>query len=623
MSLIENGLRIYRTAYGSWLAAKQRLVPSERQRLFGLTIAIGGVCGLAAVAFHLAIEAAARLTIEPAMAAAGHAWIGWTLAVPTAGGLAAGVLLYHVVPNARGSGIPQVKVAYAATGGRLRLRDSLGKFAIGVLQIGSGSSLGREGPTVQICAGVATGLGRLAGVSQRNLKRLIPVGAAAGIAAAFNAPIAAVTFTIEEIVGTLDQTLLSGVIVAAALAAVVERMVLGGHPVFDTNHSYGLDSASSLVLYAALGVAAAVVSVTFSESLLRIRGRFTAMRRLPRWAHPAAGGLVTGAMAIVSLAALHSEGITGGGYRVLGDALTGNIALGALLGLGLLKLVATVWSYGSGGAGGIFAPSLFIGGMLGGAIGFVDVAVFGHPPTTVASFALVGMGAVFAGVVRAPITSVLIIIEMTNGYSLILPLMIANMSAYGLARSLRPMPIYEALLAQDGVHLGGQPGSRDAGEPGPRDARDPGDAIDRVRLDEIPGLDRDFVTLDPALPAQALLARSATAGRQELFPVLEARGALIGMITLEDLAMLAAEPHLPGGLVNAADLMRPPIWLGERDTLRTAYDRLVSSGVRELPVLDGDRRVIALVSEVAIAHAYLQARRARAEPAGPPERAAG
>jgi CIC family chloride channel protein len=220
---VDRGLRLYRRAFESWRAARRRLVPTERQRLFGLTIAIGGVCGLAAVAFHVAIERVTQHTVERAIAAAGHAWIGWTLAVPAAGGLAAGLLLHRVVPAARGSGIPQVKIAYTAQAGRLRLRDSLGKFAIGVLQIGTGSSLGREGPTVQICAGVATGLGRIAGVSQRNLRRLIPVGAAAGIAAAFNAPIAAVTFTIEEIVGTLDQTLLSGVIVAAALAAVVER----------------------------------------------------------------------------------------------------------------------------------------------------------------------------------------------------------------------------------------------------------------------------------------------------------------------------------------------------------------------------------------------------------------
>jgi CIC family chloride channel protein len=612
MTVVERSRRIYRGAYHSWRAAKQRLVPTERQRLFWLTIAIGGVCGLAAVAFHVAIQYVSEHTIERAMAAAGNGWIGWTLVVPTAGGLGAGILLYFVVPNARGSGVPQVKVAYAANGARLRFRDSLGKFFVGVLQIGSGSSLGREGPTVQICAGVASGLGRIAGLSQRSLKRLIPVGTAAGIAAAFNAPIAAVTFTIEEIVGTLDQTLLSGVIVAAALAAVVERMVLGGHPVFDVKHAFGLDSAASLLLYAVLGVAAALVSVGFTESLLWLRRWFVALRALPRWAHPAAGGLATAVLAVVALAVFHSQGITGGGYQQLGDALGGHIALDVLIGLGLLKFVATVCAYSSGGAGGIFAPSLFIGGMLGGAIGVLDVAVFGDPPSAIGSFALVGMGAVFAGVIRAPITSVLIIIEMTDGYSLILPLMIANMSAYALARRLRPTPIYEALLAQDGIDLAAH-----RGEPGPSDA------VDVMRLAELPAIDRSFVTFSPALPAIALLADSAAAGRQEVFPVLDPNAALVGMITLEDLTILAGEPHLRDGLVYASDIMRSPISLTETDTVRAAYDLLVSSGLRELPIVGADRRVVGLVNEVSIAHAYLQARRPQRAAAPVNHRATG
>ncbi|MEO7731070.1 MAG: chloride channel protein [Kofleriaceae bacterium] len=596
--VVGRGALLYRRAYTAWLMAKQRLVPSERQRLFGLTIAIGGVCGLVAVAFHLAIELVTSITIESAMAAADHAWIWATIAVPVAGALAAGLLLSYVVPNARGSGIPQVKLAYVAQGGRLRLRDSLGKFAIGMLQIGTGSSLGREGPTVQICAGVAAGMGRIAGVSQRNLRRLIPVGAAAGIAAAFNAPIAAVTFTIEEIVGTLDQTLLSGVIVAAALAAVVERSVLGGHPVFDLPQAYGLSSASSLLLYAVLGVAAAGVSVSFTESLLRLRRWFAGLRAVSRWVQPALGAAVTGGLAVIALAMFHAQGITGGGYSVLGAALSGKVALGALLGLGAMKLISTVASYSSGGAGGIFAPALFIGGMLGGAIGFLDVAVFDHSHAEIASFALVGMGAVFAGVVRAPITSVLIIVEMTNGYSLILPLMIANMTAYGLARSLRPTPIYEVLLEQDGVQLAGH--------------RPEAEATDLIALDQLALLERDFVSFRPAVPAAALLVDSAAAGRQELFPVVDDAAALIGMITLEDLTLLAGELQLQSGLVNAADIMRPPIELRERDNLRTAYERLVSSGLRELPIVDAERRVVGLVNEVAVAHAYLHARRARA-----------
>ena len=252
-----------------------RALPSEQRRVFALTILIGVLCGLAAVAFHLSIRYAEGRLINRAMTAQGHSWVWWTLLTPTLGGLLSGALLQYVVPDARGSGIPQVKVAYAVRGGKLSFTHStVGKFLIGTLQIGSGASLGREGPTVQICAGIASLLGRVAALSRDNLKRLLPVGAAAGIAAAFNAPIAAVTFTVEEVVGDLDQTVLSGVIVAAALAAVVERSVLGEHPVFNVPPGYGLRHASSLLLYAALGVAGAFVSLFFTESLLKVRGWF-------------------------------------------------------------------------------------------------------------------------------------------------------------------------------------------------------------------------------------------------------------------------------------------------------------------------------------------------------------
>ncbi|HTR51007.1 MAG TPA: chloride channel protein [Kofleriaceae bacterium] len=576
------------------------LVPTERQRLFGLTIAIGGACGVAAVWFHLSIQYLETRTIERALSADDYGWIYWTLIVPTLGGLLSGLLLYYVVPNARGSGIPQVKVAYAAKGGRLRVRDSVGKFVIGTLQIGTGSSLGREGPTVQICAGVASGLARLAGISQRNARRLIPVGAAAGIAAAFNAPIAAVTFTIEEVVGTLDQTLLSGVIVAAALAAVVERSVLGRHPVFSLQHTadqFGVDSAQSLLLYAALGIAAAFVSIAFTEGLLGLRKYFRDVARLPKWAQPAAGALLTGGLAVAALGWLHSRGVTGGGYDTARAALDGEVAVKVALALCGMKLVATVCSYASGGAGGIFAPSLFIGGMLGVGFGSADVWMFGDSHAAVGSFALVGMGAVFAGIIRAPITSVLIIIEMTNGYSLILPLMIANMTAYGLARRLRPTPIYEALLEQDGIKL-----AQHAAAP---------DGLDAMSLEEFAGVNHDFVSFFPSLTGAKLVKDSEAADRQEVFPVLDADERLVGIITLEDLALLAAEPDLQNGLVTAVDVMRPPIAIVETETVRAAFDLLVSHDLRELPVIDDEQRVVGMIDEVALAHAYMRARQPR------------
>lgn len=430
-----------------------RLTPTERQRLLVLTIVSGGLCGLAAVSFHVGIDKAQTWLINRALLAPNFTWIFWTIFTPAMGGLVVGLALHCWVPGAVGSGVPQVKLAYARYAGRVPFRDAIGKFALGIVQIGSGGSLGREGPTVQICAGVSSLLARLSSLSPRSQRRLTPVGVAAGIAAAFNAPIAAVTFTLEEIIGDLDQTMLSGVIVAAAIAAAVERGILGQHPVFEIRQSYTLGHVTSLVSYAVLGLLSAGASVVFTDSLLSLRGWFKRFTLVPKWVHPAMGGAMTGTLAVVALWCLKQRGIAGGGYPTLALALSGFLPVKIMMGLCLLKLAATVCSYSSGGAGGIFAPALFIGGMLGGTIGYVDVNLFHHSADSIGAFALVGMGAVFAGIIRAPMTSVVIIFEMTGSYGLILPLMIANMSAYGLARHWRPVPIYEALLLQDGVVL--------------------------------------------------------------------------------------------------------------------------------------------------------------------------
>ena len=442
--------------YSRALAWLMRRVPNQRQRLLAVTILAGGLCGLAAVAFHLSILWAETLMIDRANAAHGHSWIWWTILTPGLGGLVAGLGLTYLAPAAAGSGIPQVKVAFTLRHGLITLRETIGKFILCSVQIGSGASLGLEGPTVQICAGVSSLLARAARLSATNRRRMASVGMAAGIAAAFNAPIAAITFTLEELIGDLDQTMLTGVIVAAALSAVIENTILGSNPVFHVNRAYKLGNASSLLWYAVLGVLAAVVSVTFTDSLLWLRAQFKRLTAVPKWVHPAIGGLATGCLAVVALALFHLNGIAGDPYKTLTLALTGSLGTlpaMAMVAFCVLKLLATVCSYSSGGAGGIFAPSLFMGAMLGGAVGYLDVTVFHHSADAIGAFAVVGMGAVFAGIVRAPMTSILIIFEMTGGYGLVLPLMIANMSAFALARHWRHTPVYEALLVQDGIHL--------------------------------------------------------------------------------------------------------------------------------------------------------------------------
>lgn len=535
----------------------------ESQHLFALTLLVGVVCGLVAVAFHLAIRATEQLLIDRARQAPDASWMWWVVLTPTLGGLLAGALLTWVAPGARGSGIPQVKAAYATEGGRVRFRDAVGKFVIGALQIGSGASLGREGPTVQICAGATSLLARATSLPPRNMRRLMPVGVAAGIAAAFNAPVAAVTFTIEEIVGSLDNTVLSGVVVAAALAAVIERGVLGVHPVIEVDKSYGLEHASSLVTYALLGMAAALVSLAFSEGLLRLRLAFRRFQSLPAWMHPAVGGLVTGSLAVIALQWLHTTGVTGGGYHTLSRALAGELGFRVLVALCALKLIATLFSYSSGGAGGIFAPALFVGAMLGGAFGYADVLLFDHGHKQLGSFAVVGMGAVFAGVIRAPITSVLIIFEMTGGYGLVLPLMIANMTSYVLARSLRPEPVYEALLSQDGIEL-------------PR-----GSAREHVleRLKVADAMTTPIRTLSPdQLLQQALEAVEGLSFA--IAPVQDAHGALAGGVALTELRRAAVQQ--PDARVST--LVKPLPTISASAPILQAVVHMTDLGVRQLAV---------------------------------------
>jgi len=443
-----------------------RRMPNERQRLLAITIVAGGVCGLAAVAFHLSVTWLYGAVIDRAAAAPGHTWIWWTILTPAVGGLVAGLGLTYWVPAAAGSGIPQVKTAYTFRAGAITIKETVGKFVLCAFQLGSGASLGVEGPTVQICAGVSSFLARMARLSPVNRKRMASVGMAAGIAAAFNAPIAAITFTLEELIGALDQTMLSGVIVAAALAAVVEHSILGINPIFHVPKlpTFALINGSSLVWYALLGLLAAMVSVAFTDSLLWLREWFRGLAHVPPWIRPAIGGAATGSFAVVAILFFQLNGIAGDPYKTLTQALLGNLPVTAMAALCVLKLAATVTSYSSGGSGGIFAPALFMGGMLGGAVGYLDVTIFHHSTDSIGAFAVVGMGAVFAGIVRAPMTSILIIFEMTGGYGLVLPMMIANISAFALARHWRHTPVYEALLEQDGIFLDSKHNPSGSGE---------------------------------------------------------------------------------------------------------------------------------------------------------------
>jgi len=564
----------------------QRLRLPTNQKYFLLTITIAVACGLMAVSYHLLIKLISSNLIERALAMQGTARIVWTLIIPTAGGLAAGLLIYYFAPDARGSGIPQVKIAYSMNYGNIPMRVAVGKAVISALCVGSGASLGREGPTVQICAAISNAISRLFSIPRRKQMNQLPVGAAAAIAAAFNTPIAAVTFALEEIIGDLNQKLAASIVIAAVISSTIERWLLGAHPLFTGANIYALNHPNELLAYAMLGVLAGVVGVVFSKLILFLRMTFRDRLNVPGWSKPAIGGAIIG---VIGLWQPHSLGI---GYDFLGVVLQGqdNLVLNAVLALLLAKILTSSFSYGAGMSGGVLGPSMFIGGMLGAATWHVVAYLDSDAQIVRGAFALVGMGAVFAAVIRVPITSILLIFEMTYNYEIILPVMIANAIAYTVASRLTPLSIYEAFLFQDGIHLGHTPKM---------------DALARITAASV--MTREVVTLpDDITIAEAL----DVVGRLEFngYPVLR-DGLMVGLITTGDLRRLEAEGR---NHELISELMTRKVVHAHPDqTLDTVVLKLAQRELSQLPVVSraDDTRLLGIITlrDVARAQARLAA----------------
>lgn len=433
------------TTSGSWwksplLRLVAKLQEREDQVFLVLALVIGALTGLAVVAFILLTERMG-MRLYPA---GGAPWR--RLLFPVVGSLGIGYLLFRYFPDARGSGVPQTKAALFARGGRITLRTVVGKFFCTSATLASGIPLGREGPSVQVGAGIGSVLGRRLGLRPEKVKALLPVGAAAAIAAAFNTPLAAVLFSLEEIMGDLHAPVIGGVVLASATSWLVLRLLLGNNPLFKVPQ-YQLVHPMELGIYAVLGVAGGLVSVTFTKLLLGMREWFLRFPKGTLWLQPLTGGLVVGLMG------WFVPQVLGVGYGYVGDVLNGRMALTLMILLVVLKLLAVTTSYASGNAGGIFGPALFIGAMLGGTVGTFAHRLLPSYTATPGAYALVGMGAVFAGIVRAPMTSVVMIFEMTQDYAVIVPLMISNLVSLYISSRLQRQPIYEALAVQDGIHL--------------------------------------------------------------------------------------------------------------------------------------------------------------------------
>ena len=429
----------------TWLDASSQqwkafLRDREEQVFLVLTLLIGAIVGMVVVAFILLTERfGARL--DPA---GGAAWR--RLLVPVAGAALMGYLLYRFFPDARGSGVPQTKAALYARGGRISLETVFGKFFCTSATLASGIPLGREGPAVQVGAGIASVLGRRLGLRPEKLKALVPAGAAAAVAAAFNTPLAAVLFSLEEVVGDLHAPVLGSVVLASATSWAMLRLLLGNDPLFEVPQ-YQLVHPGEFGIYAVLGVAGGFVSVAFTKLLLWMRARFLRFPKKTLWFQPVAGGLTVGMMG------WFVPQLLGVGYKHVGEALNGNMALKLMILLLVLKFFAVAASYASGNAGGIFGPSLFLGAMLGGIVGNVANHFLPDYVGTPGAYALVGMGTAFAGIVRAPMTSVVMIFEITRDYAVIVPLMISNLVSFFISSRFQKQPIYEVLAQQDGIHL--------------------------------------------------------------------------------------------------------------------------------------------------------------------------
>ncbi len=569
-----------------WREAMRRSSARGSTGLTVLALLIGAGAGAGAVAFrYMILGFTYILTGHRDYSAAGHApnplvpglGIWFVLIVPVIGGLLYGPLVSRFAPEARGHGVPEVMYAVNRLGGRMRPQVPVVKSLASALCIGSGGSVGREGPIVQIGSALGSVLGQFMGLAESQLRLLVACGAAGGISATFNAPIAGVFFALELILRNFETRSFGLVVLSSVTADAIGRAVFGSHP-FLSLPSFSFSSPLELLLYAGLGVLATGVGLGFVKVLYKGEDVADRLWKWPEWMRPAVGGVLLG---LLLLAVPEMYGV---GYPVLQLAVAGHYVVLALVGLLLAKILATSLTMWIGGSGGVFAPSLFMGAMLGSAYGALAHHLMPDLAAAAGAYGLVGMGAVFAASARAPITAVIIIFELTGDYRIILPLMIAVVVATALSNALTRDTIYTLKLRRRGIDI---------------DRPTPPSVMAQIPVAEAMGPVPQAIA--PETPLDALIALFSTA-ESDTLPVIDRDGALVGVLDAIDVEQAIEEDR--DGL-SAQTLARPAPRVRARESLEQAVHALAGRDENGVPVLAAeDERVVGWLDHRHLLSAY-------------------
>lgn len=567
-----------------------RWQPSEAAVLVGTALLVGLGTGLGAMAFIWLLRVLQRLFTQAGVWLQTRAGPAGLVLVPMLGALIAGPLITFFAREAKGHGVPEVMQAIALRGGRIRPVVALIKALASAACISSGGSAGREGPIVQIGSALGSTVGQLFRLSDDRIRNLVACGAASGIAAVFNAPIAGVIFALEVILGEFTTRYFGSVVIAAVTSSIVSRAFLGDRPAFHVP-AYTLVSPWELPLYALLGVLTALGAILSVRTLYWFEDRFDGWR-FPDLLKPAAGGLLTGAVG------LWFPQVLGAGLEFIGESISsGSAVLGLALALCVVKILATSFTLGSGNSGGVFAPALFSGAMLGQAFGGMAHRLWPELTAGPGAYALVGMAAFFAAAAHAPITAVLIVFEMSGDYRLILPLMFATVISTLLSERLHPESIYSLKLVRRGIHL----------ERG-HDI----DVMQGITVGEAMTPDPETVFLNTSL--RELADRFATS-HYHGYPVLDEEGRLCGVVTLQDLERVTQDGQRPPGAMVAHICTRNPLVAYPDEPLWAALKRIGSRDIGRLPVVSREdpTKLVGLIRGNDIIRAYNKAIARRVE----------